>query len=137
MKLLSNLKGSTSQKRKLNKNISFRYILKHNFSFIEFIKNYLSTRISEIRRIIVFHKDIIQIIDLYMTSVYEKPAFSAIFTNYENFNPTYQQRGLLHKLLHRSFSKSCDFKTLHSENDNLKTILMKKELFPEFHWFVY
>ena len=35
-----------------------------------------------------------------------------------------EKRGLLHTLLHRSFSICCDFKTFHSETDNLKTILI-------------
>ena len=35
-----------------------------------------------------------------------------------------EKRGLLHTLLHRSFSICCDFKTFHSEIDNLKTILI-------------
>ena len=35
-----------------------------------------------------------------------------------------EKRGLLHKLLHRSFDICCDFKTFHSEIDNLKTILI-------------
>ena len=31
-----------------------------------------------------------------ITSVYRKPTFSGVFTNYENFIPTYQRRGLSH-----------------------------------------
>ena len=62
----------------------------------------------------------------FVTSVYRKPTFSGVFTNYESFIPTYQKRGLLHTLLHRSFSICCDFKTFHSEIDHLKTILIKK-----------
>ena len=61
----------------------------------------------------------------FVTSVYRKPTFSGVFTNYESLIPTYQKRGLLHTLLHRSFSKCCDFKTFHFEIDYLKTILIK------------
>ena len=61
----------------------------------------------------------------FVTSVYRKPTFSGVFTNYESFIPTYQKRGLLHTLLHRSFSICCDFKTFHFEIDHLKTILIK------------
>ena len=61
----------------------------------------------------------------FVTSVYRKPTFSGVFTNYESFIPTHQKRGLLHTLLHRSFSIRCDFKTFHSEIDHLKTILIK------------
>ena len=61
----------------------------------------------------------------FVTSVYRKPTFSGVFTNYESFIPTYQKRGLLDTLLHRSFSICCDFKTFHFEIDHLKTILIK------------
>ena len=61
----------------------------------------------------------------FVTSVYSKPTFSGVFTNCESFIPTYQKRGLLHTLLHRSFSICCDFKTFHFEIDHLKTILIK------------
>ena len=33
----------------------------------------------------------------FVTSVYRKPTFSGVFTNYESFIPTYQKRGLLQK----------------------------------------
>ena len=61
----------------------------------------------------------------FATSVYRKPTFSGVFTNYESFITTYQKRGLLHTLLYRSFSICCDFKTFHFEIDHLKTILIK------------
>ena len=61
----------------------------------------------------------------FVTSVYRKPTFSGVFTNYESFIPTYQKRGLLHTLLQRSFSIWCDFKTFHFEIDHLKNILIK------------
>ena len=61
--------------------------------------------------------------DKFVTSAYRKPTFSGVFTNYESFIPTYQKRGLLHTLLHRSFSICGDFKTFHFEIDHLKTIL--------------
>ena len=61
----------------------------------------------------------------FVTSVYRKPASRGVFTNYESFIPTYQKRGALHTLLHRSFSICCDLKTFHFEIDHLKTILTK------------
>ena len=61
----------------------------------------------------------------FFTSVYRKPTFSGVFTNNESFIPTYQKRGHLHTLLHRSFSICCDFKTFHFEIDHLKIILIK------------
>ena len=61
----------------------------------------------------------------FVTSAYRKATFTGFFTSYESFVPTYQKRGLLHTLLHRSFSICCDFKTFHFEIDHLKTILIK------------
>ena len=61
----------------------------------------------------------------FVTSVYRKPTFSGAFTKYESFIPTYQKRGVLHTVLHRSFSICCDFKTFYFETDYLKTILIK------------
>ena len=61
----------------------------------------------------------------FVTSVYRKPTFSGVFTNYESLIPTYQKTWLLHILLHTSFSICCDFKTFKFEIDHLKTILIK------------
>ena len=61
----------------------------------------------------------------FVTSVYRKPTFSGVYTSYESFIRTYQKRGLLHTLLHRSCSICCDFKIFHFEIDHLKTILIK------------
>ena len=61
----------------------------------------------------------------FVISIYRKPTFSGVFTNNESFISTYKKRGLLHTLLHRSFSICCDFKTFHFEIDHLKTILIK------------
>ena len=63
----------------------------------------------------------------FATSVYRKPIFSGVFTNYESFILTYYKRGLLRTLLHRSFNIFSDFKTFHLEIDHLKTIIKKKK----------
>ena len=57
---------------------------------------------------------------------------SGVFTSYDCFIPTYQKRGLLHILFHRSFSICCDFKTFHFEIDHSKTIIMKNNHPPNF-----
>ena len=61
-----------------------------------------------------------------------KFATSGVFTSYDSFIPTYQKRGLLHILFHRSFSICCDFKTFHFEIDHSKTIIMKNNHPPNF-----
>ena len=48
----------------------------------------------------------------FVTSIYRKPIFCGVFTNYESFIPTYQKRFY-------------DFTTFHFEIDHLKTILIK------------
>ena len=63
----------------------------------------------------------------FVTNVYRKQTFNGVFTNYESFIATYQKRGLLQRLLYRSFSICCDFKTFHFEIDHLKTILIKNK----------
>ena len=68
----------------------------------------------------------------FVPSVYRKPTFGGVFTNYKSFIPSYQKRGLLHTLLYRSFSICCNFKTFHFEIDPLKTILMKNNYPPNF-----
>ena len=40
----------------------------------------------------------------FVISVYRKPTFRGVFTNYESFIATYHKRGFFHTLLHRSFS---------------------------------
>ena len=60
-----------------------------------------------------------------MKICHRKQTFGGVLINYESFIPTYRQRGLLHTLLHRSFSICCGVKTFHFEIDHLKTILIK------------
>ena len=68
----------------------------------------------------------------FVTSVYRKLTFSGVFTNGESFILTYEKRGLLHTLLHRSFIICCDFKTFHFEMDHLRTILIRNNYTPNF-----
>ena len=60
------MKRSTSQERQLNINISFRYILNTNLRCIPVIKELFDTRINEIRGIIVFHEESLQMINFRM-----------------------------------------------------------------------
>ena len=63
--------------------------------------------------------------DKLVISVNRRPTCSKRFTNYESFIPTYQKKGLLHTLLHQSFSIYCNFKTFHFETNHLKNVLIK------------
>ena len=73
----------------------------------------------------------------YVTSVYGKPTFSGVFTSYESFIPMYQERGLLHMLLHRIFSICCDFKTISFRSRSFEDYPQKKKLSFELHLYVY
>ena len=68
----------------------------------------------------------------FVTSIYRKQKLGGVFTNYESFIPAHQNRGLLHTLLHMSFSMCCDFKTFHFEINHLKTIFIKNNYPPNF-----
>ena len=52
-----------------------------------------------------------------VTSVYRKPTFSDVFTNFESFI-----RGLIETLLHRSFRLCSSYKNFHREIKTLKPI---------------
>ena len=57
-----------------------------------------------------------------MTSVYRKPTFSEVFTNFGSFIPKSYKYNLLFTLLHRAFKLCSDFERFHQEIDKLKTI---------------
>ena len=57
-----------------------------------------------------------------MTSVYCKPTFSGVFTNFGSFVPKSYKYNLLLTLLHRAFKFCSYFEHFHQEIDKLKTI---------------
>ena len=60
-----------------------------------------------------------------MTSVYRKPRFSRVSTNFESFMPDTYKRGLTETLLHSSFRLCSNYKNFHSEIETLKSILKR------------
>ena len=58
----------------------------------------------------------------FVTSVYRKPTFSGIFTNFESFILEMHKRGLIETLLHRSFRLCSSYKNFHQEIETLKSI---------------
>ena len=58
----------------------------------------------------------------FMTSVYRKPTFSGVFTNFGSFIPKSYKYNLLFTLLHRAFKLCSNFECFHQEIDKLKTI---------------
>ena len=57
-----------------------------------------------------------------MTSVYRKPTFSRVFTNFGSFIPKSYKYNLLFTLLHWTFKLCSNFEHFHQEIDKLKTI---------------
>ena len=58
----------------------------------------------------------------FVTSVYCKPTFSGVFTNFESFIPDIYKRGLIETLLHRSFRLCSNYENFHREIETLKSI---------------
>ena len=65
----------------------------------------------------------------FMTSVYRKSTFCAVFTNFESFIPDIYKRGLIETLLHRSFRLCSNYENFHQEIEILKSIL-KRNSYP-------
>ena len=58
----------------------------------------------------------------FMTSVYRKPTFSGVFTNFGSFIPKSYKYNLLFTLLHRAFKLCSNCERFHQDIDKLKTI---------------
>ena len=59
----------------------------------------------------------------FVTSVYCKPTFSGVFTNFESFIPDIYKRGLIETLLHRSFRLCSNYENFLREIETLKLVL--------------
>ena len=66
-----------------------------------------------------------------ITSVFRKATFSGVFTNFKSFMPVAYKFGLVHTLLHRSFSICSSYEKFHEEMVLLKEIFKKNE-YPQF-----
>ena len=61
----------------------------------------------------------------FATSVYRKPTFSGVFTNFESFIPNSYKYDLIFTLLQRAFKLCSNFELFHQEIENLKNIFRK------------
>ena len=59
----------------------------------------------------------------FVTSVYRKPTFNGVFTNFESFIPDIYKLWLIETLLHRSFRLCSNYDNFHREIETLKSIL--------------
>ena len=63
--------------------------------------------------------------DKFTTSVFRKDMFSGVYTNFSSFVALKHKFGLVHTLLHRSFTIVSDFSKFHFEVETLKKTLHK------------
>ena len=61
----------------------------------------------------------------FMTSVYRKSTFCAVFTKFGSFIPDIYKRGLIETLLQRSFRLCSNYENFHQEIETLKSILKR------------
>ena len=66
----------------------------------------------------------------FCTSLYRKPTFSGLYSNFNSFMPDTYKKGLIYTLLHRAFVLCCDWNKFHVEVCFLKEIF-RKNLFTE------
>ena len=59
---------------------------------------------------------------MFVTSVYRKPTFSGVFTNFESFISKCYKRSLIDTLLYRGFSLCSDMEKFHQEVSSLKSV---------------
>ena len=66
------------------------------------------------------------------TSMYRKPTFGGVFTNFKNCIPTVHKFGLVYTLLHRCFNITSFYERFHNEINALKQILKLNEYATQF-----
>ena len=67
----------------------------------------------------------------FCTSLYRKPTFSGLYSNFKSFMPDSYKKGLIFTLLHRASVLCCDWNKFHAEVTFLKDIF-RKNAFPGF-----
>ena len=67
--------------------------------------------------------------DCFITSLYRKPTFSGLYTNFDSYISDKYKTGLIFCLLFRLFTLTVDWKKFHEEVEFLK-VLFRKNLFP-------
>ena len=60
-----------------------------------------------------------------VTSIYRKPTFSGVYTNFKSFIPMDYKHGLIFTLLFRTFTICADYSVIHEEIKKLKCIWLK------------
>ena len=114
--------------RRYADNAFLLFRLKHH---IKKFQNYLNRQHKNIRFTSeIEHENSISFLDIkiswdnnkFTTSVYRKPTFSGVLTNFGNLFPKSYKHNLLFTLLHRAFKLCLNFEIFHQEIDKLRTI---------------
>jgi len=64
-------------------------------------------------------------IPCFTTSVYRKPTFSGVFTNFNSFIPASYKMSLVSTLLYRAHAICSNWKQIHSEFEKVKSLMLK------------
>ena len=62
-----------------------------------------------------------------VTSVYRKPTYSGLLTNYNSFTSPNYEKGLIKTLIHGTFRINCTWSGFYYDILNLKSVLQKNE----------
>lgn len=73
---------------------------------------------------------VIRAIGQFTTSVYRKPTFSGVYTNYSSFLPEIYKSGLIRTLLFRLYTICSDWQLIHQEIEHLRTV-MRRNAYPD------
>ena len=107
------------------------FLLFQTKDHVEKLKNYLNKQHKNIKFTLQIEENgSLSFLDItiscennkFVTSVYSKPTFSDVFTNFESFIPHMHNCGLIETLLHRSFRSCSSYENFHREIEILKSI---------------
>ena len=73
---------------------------------------------------------VIRAASAFVTSVYRKPTFSGVYTNYISFLPQIYKSGLIRTLLFRLYTICLDWNMVHKEIEHLKSV-MRRNAYPD------
>jgi len=62
---------------------------------------------------------------MFVTSVYRKPTFSGVYTNFDSFIPSSYKSGLVYTLLYRSYQICTHWYQIHTEFDKIRMFMQK------------
>ena len=76
------------------------------------------------------HIEVIREQGKFSTTIYRKPTFNGVYSNFESFLPSVYKFGMVYTLVYRCFHICSDWKKFHAELTFLKTIF-RKNGYPE------